>query len=120
MAGVNVEVVELESDVVRFSAAVEWPPGVYGPRLIVQDCRPAIVFVHPPVMFRLQNVEFVPDSPDLDIIWVQVGNVLCAAFAKRHPPCDPGTRITVKFEYRGHRAFETKLRLSGIGVVGAL
>jgi hypothetical protein len=86
------------------------------PKLVYSD-RSLTVVVRPPVTFRLQAIEFMPDSEDLDIVFVQIGNVLCAPLAKRHPTCNVATNILVQVSYRGLAAIETRLKFSGFGLV---
>ena len=98
------------------SELITFPKGVLD-RSALREC--ITVSVMPPVPFVIEHAEFIPDSDDLDFDYVQVGNVILSAFAKRHRACDVGVRVTLQVSYRGEKELSTKVRLHGIGLVEA-
>ena len=112
------EQVQMEEEI-TFSAGTPNPDDVSNRLILAPKCyeQQRIVYFYPAVPFRLELVEFDPDSDDLDIDFVQVSNILCAAFAKRHPVCDVGSRIILMVSYRGDKEIKTTVRLRGTGLV---
>ena len=79
-----------------------------------------VIVMRPPCgPFRLTGAAFVPDDEDLDFVFIQIANVLCSAFAKRHPVCDVANNITIQVSYRGREEKTTRVRLRGIALIGA-
>jgi hypothetical protein len=109
----------VDSELIRFGPSLVDQNESLSPFILLPKApeRSTLVIIQPSVPFQLTALEFVPDSDDLDVAMVQVGNVLCAPFAKRHRPCDIGTNIAIMVTYRGERPIQTRVRLSGIGLV---
>ena len=113
--------VQLDSELITFPKGVLDPAEVSSRLILMPKCPPQsiTVSVMPPVPFVIEHAEFIPDSDDLDFNYVQVGNVILSAFAKRHRACDVGVRVTLQVSYRGEKELSTKVRLHGIGLVEA-
>jgi hypothetical protein len=110
--------IEIVSDSVNFSGNVIDVARKDDSLLLVSRPNPQLIMIHfyPSVPFALKAAEFIPDSIDLDFESVQVGNVTCSPFAKRHPVCHPSDKISLLISYRGTKPIQTKVRLTGIGV----
>jgi hypothetical protein len=93
------------------SARVRVPPTKEG-----RD--PVMVTLEPRHLMRIEKLTLTPDHDDLDVHHVVAGNLILAAFAKRHALTDgrKGCPIRVFLTNRGVHNLETVVEISGTAV----